>query len=216
MVKSVRSLFTRFIPRSALRIPEPRYFSPGQQGVLFFLALLILGILYLRFTPPSLGPSLQRSSGEVVIEVSGAVKNPGPHLFSHPPTVQEAIERAGGLKEAAVLEDPCPETLETGSRIHVARETPGMIRVRLGRMDASKMLVFSIPLDLNRASVEDLSLVPGIGDSLAREIVAYRSRRRGFHSVRDLANVKGIGEKKVKGLERYFMVPDSEGAGPVR
>jgi competence ComEA-like helix-hairpin-helix protein len=64
---------------------------------------------------------------------------------------------------------------------------------------------FSIPLDLNRISLEDLCLIPGIGESLAQEIVVYRERRRRFGSVEELKNVKGIGEKKYKNLKGFFV-----------
>ena len=73
-------------------------------------------------------------------------------------------------------------------------------------MEAPKLLAFSIPLDLNRVSVEDLCLIPGIGESLAREIVSYRERKKGFRSVEELKNVKGIGEKKWKEFTEFFMV----------
>ena len=72
-------------------------------------------------------------------------------------------------------------------------------------MEANKLLVFSIPLDLNRASIEDLCLVPGIGESLAREMVAYRERRKGFRSVEELKNIKGIGEKKYHLFKPFFI-----------
>ena len=78
------------------------------------------------------------------------------------------------------------------------------IKIKIGRMPANKLLVFSIPLDLNQVSVEDFCLVPGVGESLAQEIVAYRERRRGFRSAEELKNVKGIGEKKYKNLKGYF------------
>jgi competence protein ComEA len=73
-------------------------------------------------------------------------------------------------------------------------------------MEARKLLVFSIPLDLNRVSAEDLCLIPGIGESLAREIVTYRERRKGFRSIEELKKVKGIGEKKYKDLKETFTI----------
>jgi competence protein ComEA len=73
-------------------------------------------------------------------------------------------------------------------------------------MGASKLLVFSIPLDLNRASVEDFCLVPGIGESLARDIVNYRRSKGGFRSVEELKNVKGVGENNLKTFKIYFIV----------
>jgi len=76
----------------------------------------------------------------------------------------------------------------------------------LGRMEARKLLVFSIPVDLNRTSFEDLCLVPGIGESMARKIIAYRERRRGFRSVEELKEVDGIGEKNWQALRTFFTV----------
>jgi competence protein ComEA len=73
-------------------------------------------------------------------------------------------------------------------------------------MEARKLLAFSIPLDLNRVSVEDLCLISGIGESLAREIVTYRERRKGFRSVEELKNVKGIEKKKYQSLKTFFTV----------
>jgi competence protein ComEA len=88
----------------------------------------------------------------------------------------------------------------------VAKESQGVIKVRLGRMEAKKLLVFSIPLDLNRVTAEDLSLIPGIGESLAQEMIAYRERRRAFRSMEELRDVKGIGEKKHRTLKPLLLV----------
>jgi competence protein ComEA len=78
------------------------------------------------------------------------------------------------------------------------------IRIRIGRMAANKLLVFSIPLNLNHVSVEDLCLIPGIGESLAKEMIAHRERRKGFRSIEELKNVRGIGEKKYQNLKGFF------------
>ncbi len=176
-------------------------YSSGQQWVLLALAFLILGLLFFRFyVHPSLPPPEVKK--EFVVEVSGEVRKPGIYIFQAPPALAEAIEKAGGTKEAVQLGIQGSEPLETGTLITVAQES----RITLGRMAANKLLVFSIPLDLNRATAGDLCLVPGVGESLAREIAAYRERRRGFRSVDELKNVKGIGEKKYEGFKRYFVV----------
>jgi competence protein ComEA len=197
-----------------------KYLSLGQQRILLILALVIFGLLYFRFYyhPHSI-PS-EKILIEFVVEVTGEVRNPGIYIFQNPPTLHEAIEKAGGLKEAAIFDTPSfTETLETGTLIAVEKESRiippcppfykgeyGGIKVKLGRMQANKLLVFSIPLDLNRVSVEDLCLVPGIGESLAQEIVAYRERRKGFRSVEELKNVKGIGEQKYQSFETFFCI----------
>jgi len=201
-----------------------KYFSLHQQWVLFFIALLLLGILYFKFYYHPLPSPPEAIIREIVVEVLGEVRNPGVYLFQNPPTLREAIERAGGLKETALFDvTSYSEILETGVLLTIMKESSQIpphppllkaenggikhdeIKIKIGRMAANKLLVFSIPLDLNRVSIEDLCLIPGIGESLAQEMIAYRERRRGFRSVGELKNVKGIGEKKYQNLKRFFI-----------
>jgi len=63
-----------------------------------------------------------------------------------------------------------------------------------------------LPFAFNRVSIEDLCLIPGIGESLAQEIVKYREKRKGFRSIEELKDVKGIGEKKYESLKTFFII----------
>ncbi len=54
-------------------------------------------------------------------------------------------------------------------------------------------------VNVNTATVEELQLLPGIGEARAQAVVAMRKKRGGFKSVDDLLEVKGIGET---GLDR--------------
>lgn len=181
-----------------------RYFSLRQQLMLFILALFSFGLFYLKFHHPS--PPLQETaSKEFVVEVVGEVRKPGVYLFQHSPTLKEAIDKAGGLKKPAVFEaDSFSGPLATGTLIKIRRDSQQEVRIEIGSMEANKLLIFNIPLDLNRVSLEDLCLLPGIGESLAREIIAYRERRKGFRSVEELKHVKGIGEKKYRSMKTYL------------
>ena len=49
-------------------------------------------------------------------------------------------------------------------------------------------------LNLNQATVEQLVLLPGVGESRARAIVAFRKQHGPFKAVEELQEVKGIGE----------------------
>jgi len=203
-MKKLRSFFSFFIPQSAIGIP---HFSIGQQKVLFLLALFILAVLYFKFYfhPPS-RPS-EEVFREIIIEVTGEVNKTGIYVFRNAPTLKEVIEKAGGFKEPILLDTATSsEVLETGTLLNVLKASPKEIKLKIGRMEANKLLTFSIPLDLNRVSVEDLRLIPGIGESLAREIVTYRERRKGFRSVEELKNVKGVGEKKYQSYKPFFTV----------
>lgn len=50
-------------------------------------------------------------------------------------------------------------------------------------------------LDLNRATMQDLHTLPGIGPKLAERIMKHRQLVGAFHSPDDLRGVKGIGKK---------------------
>jgi competence protein ComEA len=201
-----------------------KYFSLSQQWVLLVAALLLLGSLTFKFYYyPRSTPSGEPLK-EVVVEVLGEVRQPGIYLYQDPPNLRQAIERAGGLKETAQFDTTLSSTiLETGTLLTVTRDPSQIppplpapnggqkgvkqdeIKIRVGRMAVNKLLVFSIPLDLNHVSVEDLCLIPGIGKSLAREMITYRERRKGFRSVEELKNVRGIGEKKYQDLKGFFV-----------
>ena len=69
------------------------------------------------------------------------------------------------------------------------------------------------PLDLNRASQEQLSGLPGIGPVRARAIVARRSEIP-FERVEELLDVPGIGPAIFTGLQgRVDVVPEAESSG---
>lgn len=62
------------------------------------------------------------------------------------------------------------------------------------------------PLDLNTASAEELTALPGIGPELARRIVEYRETAGAFTTVEELLEVPGIGETKLAALEGRVIV----------
>jgi competence protein ComEA len=62
------------------------------------------------------------------------------------------------------------------------------------------------PIDLNRATVEQLEAVPGIGAVMAQRIVDFREQHGPFDRVDDLLKVKGIGERSLEKLRPYFEV----------
>jgi competence ComEA-like helix-hairpin-helix protein len=65
-------------------------------------------------------------------------------------------------------------------------------------------------LDLNRADRAQLLQLPGVGDSLARRIEAYRAEHHGFHAVDELRHVSGIGPTMLERLRPFVYV---EGLG---
>ena len=67
------------------------------------------------------------------------------------------------------------------------------------------------PLNLNTATAEELDQLPGIGEELARRIVAYRTENGPFSDIRQIMEVSGIGEGKFDELEDRITIDDGEG-----
>ena len=59
---------------------------------------------------------------------------------------------------------------------------------------------------LNSAGVEELSLLPGIGEKTAKKIIEYRKSHGKFVSPNDLLNVSGIGEKKLEKFKSLLIM----------
>ena len=65
-------------------------------------------------------------------------------------------------------------------------------------------------VDLNRAQVEELVALPGIGEIVARRIVTYREENGPFRKTEELMNVRGIGEKTYLKLKPYLEVSSTK------
>lgn len=52
-------------------------------------------------------------------------------------------------------------------------------------------------INVNSATVEQLMMLPGIGEKTAKDIVAFRQANGPFKSIDDVTKVKGIGKKKL-------------------
>lgn len=66
-------------------------------------------------------------------------------------------------------------------------------------------------VDLNTATAEELDTLPGIGESLARRIIAYREANGPFGSIEEIMEVSGIGEAKFAELEDRVTVDNGKG-----
>jgi comEA protein len=68
-------------------------------------------------------------------------------------------------------------------------------------------------VNINSASVEQLSALPGVGAKLAARIVEHRQKSGAFKSVQELMNVRGIGEKNFEKLQPYLTTGESAKTG---
>lgn len=64
-------------------------------------------------------------------------------------------------------------------------------------------------VNLNTASVDQLTTLPGVGPKLAARIVEYRQKSGSFRSTQELMNVQGIGEKNFAKIETWLSVGEA-------
>ena len=64
-------------------------------------------------------------------------------------------------------------------------------------------------VNLNTASIEQLTTLPGVGPKLAARIVEYRQKSGAFRSTQELMNVKGVGEKNFAKIEAWLSVGEA-------
>lgn len=73
---------------------------------------------------------------------------------------------------------------------------------KTGRSDKTDDLSGTV-FNINTAEKDELTELPGIGESTAEKIIAYR-KEKGFKKSEDIMNVKGIGKKKYEKLKNYI------------
>ena len=164
--------------------------------------------IYLFRNPPILKEVIGRAGGLKETVIFDAIQS---SEVLETGTLLTVVKESSGISESPPHPLPLPHGERgQGEGLFLKGGDEGIkqdiIKIKIGRMEANKLLLFSIPLDLNRSSVEDFCLVPGIGESLAHEIVAYRERRKGFRSVEELKDVKGMGNKKYQSIKNFFIV----------
>lgn len=64
-------------------------------------------------------------------------------------------------------------------------------------------------INVNTATVEQLTALPGVGQKLAERIVEHRQKSGAFRSTQELMAVKGIGEKNFAKLQPWLTVGEA-------
>ena len=65
------------------------------------------------------------------------------------------------------------------------------------------------PLNINAATAAELDLLPGIGETLAGRIVAYREENGAFAEPEDIMKVEGIGEGIYADIQELITVEEA-------
>jgi uncharacterized protein len=118
----------------------------------------------------------------------------------------------GAISIARRLQDPLaelvkidPKSIGVGQYQHDVQQT--LLRRKLHEVVES--CVNRVGVELNTASAQLLAYVAGIGESLAKEIVAHRERSGAFASRAALRSVRGLGPKTFEQAAGFLRVRES-------
>jgi competence protein ComEA len=131
----------------------------------------------------------------LVVDVAGAVLNPGVYSLPMNSRVIDAINAAGNvLKGADVSDINLARLLKDGEQVYVYAASRGSSSLRSTARSAPPRNTG--PIAINRASAKELEALDGIGPVLASRIVAYRNANGPFVTLEALLEVSGIGPAK--------------------
>jgi competence protein ComEA len=127
----------------------------------------------------------------LMVDVAGAVVNPGVYSLPLNSRAVEAIKAAGGLKKGADTSDiNQARILKDGEQIYVNSTTASAGGVSRPAVRKNG------PIMINRATAKDFESLDGIGPVLASRIITYRKTNGPFIAIEDLLKVPGIGQSK--------------------
>ncbi len=140
----------------------------------------------IRLSPPPTGLPL-------VVDVRGAVTQPGVYELPPGSRVQDGIQAAGGaLPDADLAGLNLAALLEDGAAIRV----PVQGEAQSPPSRSGDVTIPGVPgslININTATQTELESLPGIGPVLAQQVIAYREANGPFPSTEAIQNVSGIG-----------------------
>ncbi len=175
-------------------------------------------------SPPSSGSGALDVSGDgaaaavIQVYVCGAVVSPGVYTLPEGSRVYEAVAMAGGLLETAepralnqarLLSDGEQITVLT---VEEAESGEGLLpEGSEGASDGGASFGETADssggkVNLNTADEAGLMTIPGIGESRAKAIIAYREKNGKFQSIEEIMEIDGIKEKMFEKIKDSITV----------
>ena len=140
----------------------------------------------------------------ITVDVKGAVKSPGIYDLPVGSRINDAVQKAGGLTENADSKSiNLAQRISDEALVYVPTKEETTSQEAHSNASNTKE---NKKVNLNKASLEELKQVKGLGGKRAQDIIDHRETNGKFKSVDDLKKVSGIGAKTVEKLKEYVTV----------
>lgn len=148
---------------------------------------------------------------DIKVYVCGAVQRPDVYEISADSRIVDAVSAAGGFAIDAYPEAMnLAETVSDGSRIYVPTKEEvdalAVVYSDTGSGSGDTTSDSTGRVNVNTATLEELTTLPGIGDTRARAIIDYREQNGAFGNIEDIMQVTGIKEKSFSKIKDSICV----------
>jgi len=161
---------------------------------------------------------------EIIFDIEGAVVTPGVYKLPVGKVLIDAINNAGGLSADADRERISREMNQAsligdGSKIYIFKNSDKDLKIvsnasnqnysgisNSGSSSTTSDQKSVVKINLNKATVAELDVLPGIGPALAQRIVDWRDANGGYEVIEDIKKVKGIGDSVFEGLKDQIAI----------
>lgn len=173
--------------------------------VLVVITSVIYVTVFFLYRYPSQGTSIPYGDGvlyPVIVELTGDTDHKGIYFVPENTTISDFLKIAK-VEDINDLEKRTVK-LSTGVTVNIGNQ------LSMGKISAAKRLLLNIPIDINRASLNDLMFVPGIGEKTAWRIIHLRESSGRLQKLEDLMKIPGIKEKRLARIKEYLYVDGLE------
>ena len=140
----------------------------------------------------------------ITVDVKGAVKSPGIYDLPVGSRINDAVQKAGGLTDNADSKSiNLAQRISDEALVYVPTKEEATSQEAHSNASNTKE---NKKVNLNKASLEELKQVKGLGAKRAQDIIDHRESNGKFKSVDELKKVSGIGAKTIEKLEEYVTV----------
>ena len=140
----------------------------------------------------------------ITVDVKGAVKSPGIYDLPVGSRINDAVQKAGGLTDNADSKSiNLAQKISDEALVYVPTKEEAANQESYSNATGNKE---SKKVNLNKASLEELKQVKGLGAKRAQDIIDHRESNGKFKSVDELKKVSGIGAKTIEKLKEYVTV----------
>ena len=128
-----------------------------------------------------------------LVDLRGEVMYPGIYKVEVGSLIVDVINLAGGITDEANIDNiNLVSSIDTNIKLIIPSNN-----IEIGE---SKLV------NLNTASLQQLTTLPKIGESKAKAIIEYREKTGGFKTIEEIKNISGIGESLYEAIKEYITV----------